>query len=159
MVLVLKTKDNMPVYSGWCGGNSEDEKNGLSWRLVVTGSETVNNASRYLCNLYIACAINEYMVDFPDNQCVMSRGWEAYCKDILIENLYLNDVASVGAGEFRNTPARCVHLYPSLNGIGSKAFNDENLKTIVYHGTQRRWDCVNKERNWIPDGVELIFKP
>lgn len=155
VVLVLKTKNNMPVYSGWCGGASEDEKNGLIWHWGITSKENEND----VVDLHIACAIDDFKQNSPDSQRITKHGWEAYTKAKTIDNLYLNDVAYVGAQEFLGYPVRHAHLYPCLKEIGNQGFYNWDLETITYHGTQQQWDAVVKGRLWTLDSVRVDIRP
>ncbi len=77
----------------------------------------------------------------------------------MINNLYLNDVAYVGMGEFVYRHVRCVHLYPCLKEIGNQGFYNWDLETITYHGTQQQWDAVVKGRSWTLDSVRVDIRP
>jgi len=77
----------------------------------------------------------------------------------MINNLYLNDVAYVGMGEFVYRHVRCVHLYPCLKKIGDYGFFAPDLKTVVYHGTQQQWDAVVKGYDCFPDRVKVEIEP
>ena len=156
-------ESNKAAYWGWCGGDSEYAENGMSWHLGVTGEETVKGEKKNVADLNIACAVKDYLSNSPDNQRITNHNWEAYIKDMKLENLYLKDAVSVGVYEFRGTPVGHVHLYPGLKEIGYQAFGNLNTDSITYHGTQQQLDAVKKDGGWNlrADSVSLkvIIKP
>ena len=155
VTVVGKSDTKKAAYWGWCGGASEDEKNGLIWHWGITSKENEND----VVDLHIACAIDNFKQNSPDSQRITKHGWEAYTKAKTIDNLYLNDVAYVGADEFLGYPVRHAHLYPCLKEIGNQGFYNWNLETITYHGTQQQWDAVVKGRSWTLDSVRVDIRP
>ena len=157
VAVVGKSDSQKPAYWGWCGGNSEGELNGLSWHLDITESKV--NEDR--ADLYIACAIDDYKKNHPDNQLITNHGWEAYCKKVKFDNLYLKDVVYVGDREFYSSPVRCVHLYPSLKKVGTQGFLYDELHMLVYHGTQQQWNAMEKADKVLSDTTKIFvhFRP